>query len=157
MQERYPLSVGLYLNSFQISCDLSRICSSKTSHAPSSQDSVQKDTICLFSAKRPLTCLLQQNILSQDSFQKNITWHNWVIKKNPEISTSRQQITWISWLLCYWWCPSALYPAFPEISDVDFVVFVVVVFNIRSQIYSLTKYSRQNSTTGHKHLLGYFD
>ena len=70
MQERYPLSVGLYLNSFQISCDLSRICSSKTSHAPSSQDSVQKDTICLFSAKRPLTCLLQQNILSEESFQK---------------------------------------------------------------------------------------
>ena len=65
-----PLSVGLYLNSFQISCDLSRICSSKTSHAPSSQDSVQKDTICLFSAKRPLTCLLQQNILSEESFQK---------------------------------------------------------------------------------------
>lgn len=26
----------------------------------------------------PLTCLLQQNILSQGSFQKNITWYNWV-------------------------------------------------------------------------------
>ena len=34
-----------------------------------------------FSAKRPLTCLLQQNILSEESFEKNMTSHNWVSKE----------------------------------------------------------------------------
>lgn len=36
----------------------------------------------LSQAKHPLTCLFQKNILSQDRFQKNITWHNWVSKEN---------------------------------------------------------------------------
>jgi hypothetical protein len=36
---------------------------------------LQQNIIC------PLVCLLQQNILSEDSAQKTITWHNPVSKE----------------------------------------------------------------------------
>lgn len=47
----------------------------------------RKNTTCLFSAKHPFICLLQQNILSEDSFQKDIMKTTESPKK-PEVSTS---------------------------------------------------------------------
>lgn len=51
--QSHPLSIGLYLNCFQTSHVLSRVCSSKTSHAPF-PGIFQKNTTCLFSTKHPL-------------------------------------------------------------------------------------------------------
>ena len=50
--------------------------------------------------------LLQQNILLQDSFQKNITWHNWVSKETrnfhfvyPHLTLGHDIIKYIKWAL----------------------------------------------------------
>ena len=42
---------------------------------------LQQNTTCLFSAEQFPMCQLQQNILSHNSLQKSITWHNWVSKE----------------------------------------------------------------------------
>lgn len=54
-----PLSTGLSLYPFQISCFLSNVCSSKVSH-DFFPGSVQESTMCLFLAKYTPTSLLQQ-------------------------------------------------------------------------------------------------
>jgi hypothetical protein len=64
MQECRLLSVALHLYSSQIRVH-SSIRSSKISHA-----------LSLESFQKNITCMLQQNILSSDTFQRNITWHN---------------------------------------------------------------------------------
>ena len=63
MQQYCSLSIAFYLDSFQTLHVLSSIHFSKKSHVLS-PESFAKNTMCLFSAKHPLTCLLQQNILS---------------------------------------------------------------------------------------------
>ena len=74
-------SVELSSYPFQISRVLSSICSSTTPHAPF-PGCFQKNTTCLFSAKHPPVCVLQQkHPLLRHSFQKNITWHNQVSKE----------------------------------------------------------------------------
>jgi hypothetical protein len=76
-----PLSVGLYLYPFQISRDLSSICSRKTSHGLF-PGCFQKSTTCLFSGKHPPMCLFQQkHPLIRQFPEKNITAHNWVFKE----------------------------------------------------------------------------
>jgi hypothetical protein len=85
MQKHCPLSVALHLLFSNITC-LSRIHSSKTSHALS-PGNIQKSTTYLFSEEHPPKCLLQENILSEDSFQK--TSHDITDSpKKPEIPTS---------------------------------------------------------------------
>jgi hypothetical protein len=63
MQEYHPLSIELYLYTFQTSQVLSSVCFIKTSHTLS-EVSFYRNTGCLFLVKYPLTCLLQQNFLS---------------------------------------------------------------------------------------------
>ena len=86
--QHHPLSVGLHLHTFQTSCVLSSIHSSKTPHAllPSS---IQKNARSLSSANHLPTWLFQQNILSSESLQKNITWYKWVSKhtRNSHFNT----------------------------------------------------------------------
>lgn len=62
MQEQNPLSTGIYIYSFQTSHFLSSIHSSEPLHALS-PESFKKNIMCLFLAKHPLLCLLQQKLL----------------------------------------------------------------------------------------------
>ena len=64
MPQWHPRSIGLHLNPFQPSRVLSGLPSTKTSHAilPGRFHKKKKKNTCLFSAKHPPTCLLQQNI-----------------------------------------------------------------------------------------------
>ena len=86
MAQRHPLSLGLYLYPFQMSCGLSSIFSSKTPHALS-LGSFQKNTICLLLAN-----LLSHVCFSKTSSHKTVsrkTSHDTIKSpKKPESCTS---------------------------------------------------------------------
>jgi hypothetical protein len=70
MQEQNPLSIGLYIYSFQTSHFLSSIHSSEPLHALS-PESFKKNIMCLFSAKQPYISLFPEKYyMAQLSLQR---------------------------------------------------------------------------------------
>jgi hypothetical protein len=80
MPEHCPLFVGLYLDSFQTPHALSSTCSSRTSLALFPGSFQKTPQVCSQQNILP-SVSFNKNLLSEDSFWKNITWHNGVSKE----------------------------------------------------------------------------
>jgi hypothetical protein len=89
------LSVELYLYAFQTLLILSSVWSSKTTHALF-LGSFQKNTTCLFLAKHPPTCLLQQKTSSHKTVPRNTSQDTTETPRKSQISTSWAfSIVWV--------------------------------------------------------------